>query len=284
MIPRIIPHAINVQPKLLSMSPDEAFVTFAAVFAGPVLWALWVFQMRRVQTLQRGRSGVGIVALTLVACAVVVFAVLKTGASFDVVDDPKYLFMYVVVGLAWVRLVEMAFPFLGLSPRDDVVERTNRAAVLAVVGALIAVTLCYAGGNIGNGPGWWVVLFSAGLATGVLMIVWLALTQLTRVADAVTIDRDPAAGIRLGAFLVACGLVLGRGVAGDWESASATVADFLAVLPAVAAILIVAAFVESRARLTPERPRAPIVTLGVAPAIVYLVIAIVAVGRMGPPA
>src|SRR5688572_16441981 len=137
----------------LALSPDESFVTIVGVVIGPVLWAVWLFRLSRVQMLRRRPVGVNAIGLALAACAGLLFAVLKTSASFDVVDAPVYLFMYVVLGLAWLRAVELIFAFLGLSIRDDVVERSNRAAVPAVVGGMIAVTLCYAGGNIGDGPG-----------------------------------------------------------------------------------------------------------------------------------
>jgi hypothetical protein len=265
------------------LSPDESIVTIAGVVIGPVLWAVWLFRLSRVQTLRRRPVGVNAIGLALVACAGLLFTVLKTSASFDVVDAPVYLFMYGVVGLAWLRVVELIFAFLGLSIRDDVVERSNRAAVPAVVGGMVAVTLCYSGGNIGDGPGWWVVLFSAALATAGLIVAWLALAHLTNVVDAVTIDRDTAAGLRLGAFLIACGIVLGRGVAGDWISAAATLSDFVVSLPAVAVIVAIAALIESRSRLTAQRPRAPLLESGVLPAVVYLLIAIAAVVPLGWP-
>ena len=266
------------------MSPDESIVTIASVVIGPVLWAVWLIRLSRVHTMRRRPAGVNAIGVALVACAGLMFAVLKTSASFDVVDAPVYLFMYVVVGLAWLRVVAEIFAFLGLGIRDDVVERRNRAAVPAVVGGMIAVTLCYAGGNIGDGPGWWVVLFSAALATAALILAWLALAHLTNVVDAVTIDRDTAAGLRLGTFLVACGLVLGRGVAGDWISAAATLSDFVVSLPAVAVIVAIAALIESRSRLTPERPQAAVFESGVLPSAVYLLVAIAAVAQLGWPA
>ena len=168
-------------------------------------------------------------------------------------------------------------------PRDDVVERRNQAALTATIGGLIAVTLCYAGGNVGNGPGWWVVVFSAVLSTGTLIMTWVALTNVTPVADAVIIDRDPAAGLRLAAFLVSCGIVLGRAVAGDWFSVAETVRDFMAFLPIVIGILIVAVIVERFAQPTPSRPHAPLVALGVVPSLLYLIIAVVGVSTMGRP-
>lgn len=265
------------------MSPDELFVTAAAVFVGPILWTAWLLRMSRLQTVQYRRAGASAIAIALAVCVVLLFGILKTGASYDVVNAPRYLFMYVVLGLAWSRVSEMAFAYAGLSARDDVLERGNSAAVTPVIGGLVAVTLCYAGGNIGDGPGWWVVVFSAGLATGTLLLAWIALSQLTAVTDAVTIDRDPAAGLRLGAFLVSCGLVLGRAVAGDWHSARATATDVVVVLPAILAILIAAVILERLARPTPQVPHPPLVAYGVLPATLYICIAIATLSWLGWP-
>ena len=265
------------------MSDDETFVTIVSIGVGPVLWAIWLFKLWRLQLRAGGRTGLTAVSVTLAACALLIFVVLQTLASFDVVDAPPYLFMYVVLGLAWLRLTITAFPFLGLSIRDDVVERDNLAATLAGAGALVAVALCYAGGNIGDGPGWWVVIFSAALATATWLLIWFVLAFFSPVADTVTIDRDPAAGLRLGAFLVSVGLVLGRAVAGDWVSSDATVNEFVYSLPAALILLALALFIEYRARPTPERPYAPFVGLGMVPAVVYLTVAVAAVVRLGQP-
>lgn len=264
------------------MSPDELLVTMAAVFVGPVLWTAWLLRMSRLRPFQ-GRVGIAPIAIALGACVALVFGILKIGASYDVVDAPQYLFMYVVLGLAWARVSELAFAYVGLSARDDVIERGNSAAVPAVIGGLVAVTLCYGGGNIGDGPGWFVVVFSAGLATGTLLLAWIALSHLTAIMDAVTIDRDPAAGVRLAAFLVSGGLVLGRAVAGDWNSAGATITDVVDVMPAVLAILIVAFIVERQARPTPQRPRSPLVAYGLLPATLYVGIAIATLSWLGWP-
>ena len=256
------------------MSADEVIVTIGSAVVGPLMWTIWLVQMSRLRVASRRRSGAGILALALAASAAAIFYVLTTAASFDVVDSPQYQFMYAVLGLAWLWIASIAFPFLGVSPRDDAVERRNLAAAIAASGALLGVAFCYAGGNIGDGPGWWVVVFAAALATGTLFAAWAALAGMTRVADAVAIDRDVAAGLRLGAFLAACGLVLGRGVAGDWFSGAETIADLLRALPPVLAMTAIAVIVERLARPTADRPRAPVVALGVFPAIVYLAIAI----------
>jgi hypothetical protein len=167
----------------------------------------------------------------------------------------------------------MNLAYAGISVRDDVIERRNRAALPATVGGLVGVTLCYAGGNIGNGPGWWVVVFSAALATLTLGAAWLVHERLTAANDAVTIDRDPSAGVRTGAFLAACGLLLGRAVAGDWVNAVATVRDYSRFLPAVAALVILGTVIERLARPTPERPHAPMSVFGIGVAILYLGVA-----------
>jgi uncharacterized membrane protein YjfL (UPF0719 family) len=265
------------------VSPDEIFATVTSLIVGPVFWVFTLARLSRVQRLRGARAGIGAIALALAVCAALVLVVLRTVASFDVIDAPIYQLMYVVLGLAWLRIAATTFAFVGLSARDDVVERGNKAAIAAVVGGLLGVTLCYAGGNIGDGPGWWVVVFSAALATGTLLVAWVVLAQLTPVVDTVTIDRDPAAGLRLGTFLTSCGLVLGRGVAGDWYSAMDTVLDFTAALPAVLAILLLAVIVERLARPTRERPHAPFLALGVLPSLVYLSIAAAALSTMGWP-
>ena len=258
------------------MSPDETIVTIASVVLGPALWFLWLARTTRLRTLRPVRAATGPMAGALTVCTAMLFLVLKTWASFDVVDDPRYVFMYLVLGLAWLRLTTLLFPFVGLSLRDDVLERGNDAALATAIGGLAAITLCYAGANIGSGPGWWVVVFSAALATGTLLLAWVVLGQVSGATESVTIERDPAAGLRLGAFLVASGLVLGRAVAGDWFSAADTVRDFLAVIPALVAILVAAVVVERMARPTARRPHAPFVPLGVAPAVLYVGIAVAA--------
>ena len=87
------------------MSGDEAIVTIGATVVGPTMWAFWLFRNARLARLRQRRAGVVALALTLAACTALIVGVLKTAASFDVVDSPEYLFMYVVLGLAWLRVV-----------------------------------------------------------------------------------------------------------------------------------------------------------------------------------
>jgi hypothetical protein len=120
-------------------------------------------------------------------------------------------------------------------------------------------------------------VFSAALATAALGAVWLFVGQSTGLAEAVTVDRDPAAGIRLGALLLACGLILGWAVTGDWVSGPDTVADFAARAWTVLPIVGVAVVFERLLRPTPEQPKAPVVQGGIAPAVISVALAIVVV-------
>lgn len=205
-----------------------------------------------------------------VVCALILTFILKTLASSDVRDSLIYIIFYAVIGLTVLFIADLLFPFFGISLRDDVVERRNGAASTALTGALIGVTLCYAGGNIGEGPGWWVVVISAGLALIGLFGVWFILEAVTQITETITIDRDRAAGLRLAGCLVAAGLILGRAVAGDWVSLNATIVDFVRFGWPVLILVVIAVIVELLSRPTVERPVPPIAAFGVVPAAAYI--------------
>jgi uncharacterized membrane protein YjfL (UPF0719 family) len=261
------------------MSPDEIVVTIVSVIAGPLAWVFWFFRTSGSALPGRGSD----LGASIVGSSLLLLFVLVTAASQDVRTVIEYLFMYSVLGLAWLRLAEPLFAFAGISARDDVAERGNSAATIALAGALVAVMLCFAGGNIGDGPGWWVVVFSAALATAGLLVAWQLVATITSSADAVAIDRDPAAGTRLALFLVACGLVLGRGVAGDWVSVEATIQDFLQLLPFVGILVVAALVIEPMGRPTARDPHPPFVSHGLGLGAAYLAIAIVALAIAGWP-
>jgi uncharacterized membrane protein YjfL (UPF0719 family) len=256
------------------VSEDEILVTLVGLVVGPVMWAWWLLRLGQISAQQRRPRQLISVAIALIVCTGLIITVLNTAASFDVVDALQYQVMYTVLGMAWLRASASLFPFAGLSVRDDVVERSNPAAAVACAGALFGIACCYAGANIGDGPGWPVVVFCGLLSTGTLIAAWIALVSLSPVSDSVNIDRDAAAGLRLGAFLIACGLILGRATAGDWESVRSAMNDYAQFVPGVIALVALAALVERMARPTAERPQGQIVTWGLLPAIAYLVAAV----------
>jgi hypothetical protein len=264
------------------MSGDEVFMLIASAIVALVSWGAWYIKPALVQGVRRRPPAWRLLRLTPLLAAALLWAVLRNAASFDVRDDRRYLTFYLVLGAAWVGVWIRWLAVTGISTRDDVVERSNGSAALAVTGALFGITLAYAGGNVGNGPGWWVVVFSAALATLALFGAWILLETLTGVSDIITVDRDPSAGLRLGGFLIAGGLILGRSVAGDWVSAEATVRDFAAAAWPVIVLVIAAAIVERVARPTPETPRPSLVAYGFIPSVFYVAGAVYQVMRLGP--
>lgn len=255
------------------MSGDEGMILVMCVFAAGMAWAVWFWQAAftapRCSRFQHRWP----LLLGPWVCAGVLYAVLEKFSSLDVREDPVYLAFYMILGAAWVGLGAWLLPYQGLSARDDVIERANPGAAQAIGGALLGLTLCFAGANIGNGPGWWVVFFSAFLSTAVLFLFWIFLDKATGLADTLTIDRDRAAGLRAAGLFIGAGLILGRAVAGDWESAVQTVIDFVKTGWPVAVLALAAAGLEKQLRPTPERPAPPLASHGLGPFILYIGIA-----------
>lgn len=158
--------------------------------------------------------------------AFVLWIVLGTLSSHDVKSSALYIMFYFVMGLAWVSAVMDLMTWLDWHFREDVLERNNIAAAIAQGGAIIGIMFSFCGANIGDGPGWPVVIFCAVLSTGGLLLAWIIADRSTDWIAHITVDRDPASGLRAGAFFIAGGLITGRAVAGDWVSLSATVLDF----------------------------------------------------------
>ena len=260
------------------MSEDEIVVTIASLVLGPGVETWWMTRVSRVVgTWPRPATWTNkLSAVTLIA-AIVINRIIHEAAADDVRGVPQYEFMYFAMGWAWINVVSWFFRFGGISAWDDLVERRNDAVLPAWCGAILGVALCFAGGNIGNGPGWWVVVFSAGLATAALGVVWVVVAHYSGVVDAITIDRDPAAAWRFGGLLVACGVVFGYAVTGDWVSSGATIADFLARAWPILPVAVLAIGADRALRPTAARPRAPIIAGGVAPALLHIAIAITAV-------
>ncbi len=263
------------------ISEGEIFTLVVCVGLAIGLWIVWFRDVLAVARRSAGLRERWLLAVTPFACAALLFWILRRYASFDVQDSGFYLSFYMAMGAAWVGVWARILQFFGLGARDDVIERGNRAAAPAIAGALLGITLSFAGGNIGDGPGWWVVVFCGVLSTGTLLIAWAFLDRLTHVADAVTIDRDMAAGLRAAGFFVAAGMILGRAVAGDWEGAAPTMLDFVRYGWPVAVLLTAAVLLERRLRPSPESPDQPVLTHGVVPSLVYLSLGAAAVKMAG---
>jgi len=222
---------------------DFIFPVLIAIVVGGFSWGRWYGPLLTVTPLASPRRVRTPLYLVPIFCFTVVFLVLLFLASPDVRNDTSYIIAYLCLSIGWLGGATLVFPLLGVSARDDVIERNNHSALWTLAGALISVTLCFAGANIGSGPGPEVVFFCAILATCSLFFQWFILEAISAPSDAITVERDENAGIRLAGFLVGTGLLLGGAVAGDWASAHQTLLDFCfrawpsIVLLAIAAIL-----------------------------------------------
>jgi uncharacterized membrane protein YjfL (UPF0719 family) len=224
-------HTGNVSSDLgrenLELPDLEIFALIASVFLSLKGWLTWYGDIASVNRLRVPVSKRLVLLTPPLACLALILIALSKLAATTVRNDGIYISFYLLVGAGWLGGATLIFPFLGISARDDVLERGNRAASWAVTGALTGVSCSFAGANVGNGPGVEAVLFSAVLSSTLFIGLWLGMDLLTSISDAITIDRDERAGIRLGGFLLGMGLLSGWSVAGDWVSASATLKDFV---------------------------------------------------------
>lgn len=264
-----------------TMSDDEVVVLMFSIGVAGISWLVWLMRILKLRLRNRAGGEVGWLWAGPLCAALVTAVVLLFYSSKDVQTDPKYLFFYGMFAAAWVGILRLVTPLYGISARDDALERRNVAAAVVWFGAVQAFTLCFAGGNIGDGPGWWVVVYAAGLATTSLLILWAIYEWLTGVSDVVTIDRDIAGGLRFAGWLIASGILLGAGVAGDWVSAGDTNADFVQRAWPALPLLVAALLIERMAKPTPVQPEPNVVTLGVIPVTIYLALACLWVAFIG---
>lgn len=217
------------------------FPGFAVAFG---LWFYWYYSFLAVLSFRRGRNLSWCVGLAPLMCMAILFVVLLKWSSPDVRADSGAILFYMIWGALWLRLALFLFFLAGVSVREDVLERQNRAAGWLICGGMMGAMLSFAGANIGKGPGPQAVLFSAVLSCQVFFGLWLCLERAVRVSDRITIDRDEGAGIRLGGWCAGAGLVLCAAVTGDWKSADATWRDFLRYGWAAIPFLLVAILAE----------------------------------------
>ncbi len=185
-------------------------------------------------------------------------------------DTGEVVFLTLAGGV-WLLLCRGAFSWLGLSARDDAVERQNPAALAAVCGGLLSVAFIYVGGSIGEGPSYGNNVFSVALAAAAFFLLWFLFEACTHVSLAITEERDLTSGLRFAGFLLALGLMLGRAVAGNWHSADATLGEFVRDGWAVIVLWAIALVVErqpSRRKLVP-----PWLPYELGPALLYVALA-----------
>ena len=218
--------------KNLELSNLEVFVFVASLIFALKGWIAWYADLLSLNRLRDQKRQRTVLFVIPIFCMTLLAGVIAKLSALTVRDDPLYLYFgfYILLGAAWVGGASLIFPFLGISARDDALERSNISAIWPIGGALLGISCSFAGANIGNGPGVEAVLLSAALSSVLFFALWFAVDVLTSMSESITVERDEAAGIRMGGFLLGIGLLSGWSVAGDWASASVTLRDFCFLL------------------------------------------------------
>lgn len=192
----------------------------------------WYEPLQSTWPPEHGKAGRMVLHFLPVAAFMIILISLLMLASYDVVGI--WVGFYIILGYVWLRggvfLMESC---LDLFCVNDAVHLDNKAAIFPIAGGFLGLTLIYAGANIGDGPGWWVILIAGGMG----LISWIFLAWLIHlfsgISEHITVDRNMGCGIRYGAYLLASGLLLGRASSGDWTSFYTTCEEFSVGWPVI---------------------------------------------------
>jgi uncharacterized membrane protein YjfL (UPF0719 family) len=257
----------------------DEWLFFGAATASVVgLIVTYYLPLLSISSIKRASSGRFVLACLPLVALIPTCIVLQRWADPRVVGHRDYVILFMLGGGMWIFVASRFLEVLGISIRDDAIERNNPAALVAVSGILLGVGIVYALANIGTGATIWTTLVPAFVATVVLLLMPLLIEFIGgAVADAITIDRDVASGLRLGGAVLGCSIMLGRAVAGVWTSWNGTWSD-LAVRGWPAALIAIAAGVLQRMlRPTAQRPQPSILKFGAVPATLAVAAGLLAV-------
>jgi len=262
------------------MGDDEVLALVVSLGLGG--WGALGWYLNGLRTSQLGeKRGARLLLMLLPPIALyALWHVLAVDAAADVRNDGRYQFLFLAMGSIWVFLLPRALSFIGISFRDDALERRNAAASFAIAGTLGGLAALFAGSNMGEGPTIWDTVETALAATAILYASVFVLALVTSVGDTIAVERDAAAGLRFAGWALGSGLVLGAASAGDWVSDEAMIRDLFVYGWPVFALLVVAVAVELAFRPRASAPRPSALATGVVPAVLYLVVSLAYVSSL----
>jgi len=262
------------------MSEDELMVLIISACATGIFLLNWYHRLSKSLLPERNYMVRSVMRCLPIVSFVIMLFTLKILASFDVKNDPVYITFYILLGYAWLLLgTILMFRFFDLSWTDDVVNLNNKAALIAISGGFIGLTLIYSGANIGDGPGWWCVVFAGGIGLIFWVLLGDAVIAFAGVSERITVDRDIGCGIRFGLYLIASGIILGRASGGDWTSFKLTVIEFFDVYDKwpVLLLTIIASIIEKFYPRQPGKGEGSVVLYSVLVGAFYVFIAIISI-------
>ena len=232
---------------------------------------LWKFLpvARNRMLIAKPNPGLGVVRLAIVSSGAWFTIVLTLFSDENIVG--KYVVLYAALAYTCLLWGGLWRPVLGIWTPSDVVERGNLAAGLVIAGFLLGTMFAFGGALTGEDASCRgdhagrpicqeIRTFSPGATYGfggwhvVLVFFLLAYVELRAnmalvdrlgggLSRQARLDRDPSAGLLLGAVAVASGLVSGRAAAGDFTGWGAAFQDYwsrlwpILIVPAVGALV-----------------------------------------------
>jgi len=264
------------------MSPGEFLVSIVTAPVGAFFWVGWFWTAYHTNPfVHPGVRRTGLV-VCFIACLGIVLSALLTVADPQVRENLGYYVLFLGVELIALTGVTVAGIVIGLSTLDDAIRRPNPAAAWATGGLWLGTSIAVTGANVGRGDTIGTTLGPLMLAVITFLILWAVFSVATGGMRSVVLGRDEPSGIRLAALFVAWGIILGRAVAGDWESTDGMWSDFVNEGRPVVLLLAAAIVVERLLRPSVHRPRPPRWT-GYGPAIIYIAVAVAWATWLGRP-
>lgn len=222
------------------MSGAELIIFFISSYYSFKFFKLWYGSSFESWPPERAKLIRNVFMFLPVISSLIILFTLGLFASFDVVGSLVYILFYLSLGYAWIYLsLIMTSLFFDMSWIDDGLNLGNNAVLAPVAGSFLAATVIYSGANIGDGPGWWCVVFAGGLGMCAWFLLCLIINRLTNIFERITIERDMSCGTRIGGYLLGSGIILGRASAGDWTSFGMTIIEFMDGWPVLILALLV---------------------------------------------
>ena len=264
------------------MGDDEVFLLVVSMLGS--LWGIGLWG-RFLTSGDPFRPRRHLRAIPTLICAVamgLLFWVLRRWADDEVRDHVGYLTLLMGLGFALQAIAAFQIaPWFGLMAAEDIGTKGNSAAATAWSGLLLGLTFCFAGANTGEGPSLWNNVFSGALSIGGLFVLWAFIEAIGRTSASITEERDLASGLRLAAFFLAAGVILGRAVAGDWVSEFETVRDFARFGWPAAVLAVLAGISDKTCRPKPQNRFPNWGIYGLLPALFYGGAALVLMALVG---
>lgn len=202
-------------------------ILFGVCVALTVLFLIkWYRPIAKAWPKARARTAKVLLSLLPIVVCAGLLLTLTVFADQYVKTHAFYILFYLFMGFAWLLanagLMRACFD---LSSRDDALYADNKATILPSLYGLLGLSVIYAGSNVGDGPGFYCVVFAYALGAVVWFILAFILNKTAGVFERVTVERDTGCGIRLGCYFLAAGIILARACSGDWTSFGRTVVE-----------------------------------------------------------